>query len=193
MDILDRNKYIEIIQEIRNTEKITLDSYIERRLIPLQAENPTFIKTLYKDIFYLLEGIDKPGDNDLMVENGDFAIEDGGLKLTGYQTRLHNLMNWLHQQVFIEMLEMYKDPEIFLHQMENFEDNFLKKMNYTPEYRAKLDTLKESIKNEREYNYEGKTRSKIKKLLNFDLLELKPNIFGLGFNFNEMIKRLRKK
>jgi hypothetical protein len=191
VDILKRDSYIEIIQEIRNTEKVSIDTYIDKRLIPLQKENTAFIKTLYKDIYYLLDGIDKPGDNDLMIKDGDFVIEQGDLKLTGYQTRLHDLMNWLHQQVVAEMME--RNFQTFVEQMEDFENNFLKKPTYTPEYKVKLDSLKASIRDEREYNYEMKKKSKLKRLLHIDLLELKPNFCGLGINFNEMIKRIKNK
>ncbi len=191
MDILNRDTYIEIIQEIRNTEKVSIDTYIDKRLIPIQKENMAFIKTLYKDIYYLLDGIDKPGDNDLMIKDGDFVFEQGDLKLIGYQTRLHDLMNWLQQQVVIEMKE--RNFQTFVEQMEDFENNFMKKLTYTPEYKAKLDSLKASIRDERENNYEIKNRSKFKRLLHIDLLELKPNFCGLGINFNEMIKRIKNK
>lgn len=48
-----------------------------------------FIETLYKNIHYLLKDIDKPGENDLAIENGSMVIEDGDLKLTGYHSQFH--------------------------------------------------------------------------------------------------------
>lgn len=97
--MLKRDDYIEIIEDIRNTEKKSLDEYINKVLEPLRSDNDLFIETLYKDICYLLNGIDKVGENDLAIENGALVIEDGGLKLTGYQSRLHNLCHWLHMEI----------------------------------------------------------------------------------------------
>ena len=96
--MLKRDDYIEIIEDIRNTEKKSLDEYINKVLEPLRSDND-LIETLYKDICYLLNGIDKVGENDLAIENGALVIEDGGLKLTGYQSRLHNLCHWLHMEI----------------------------------------------------------------------------------------------
>lgn len=192
MDTLDRKIYLNLIQQIRNTEKPSIDDYIEKKLIPLQNDNPNFIKTLYKDITYVLEGIDKPGDNDLMVENGDFFVEDGELKLTGYQTRLHDVLIWLHQEVVKEIIEKYPNPEVFIQKIENFENHFLKRRNYTPEYLKELDEIKKSIKNERKFNFENKN-SRLSRFLDPELLELKPNIFGMGFNLNELINKVKNK
>src|ERR1700758_2402923 len=102
--MLKREDYANIIEDIRNAEKISLDEYIDKHLIPLRADNQFFIETLYKDIHYVLNGLDKEGDNDLVIENSDFVIEDGDFKLTGYQTRLHDILNWLHLEVVTRIL-----------------------------------------------------------------------------------------
>jgi len=70
------------------------------------------------------------------------VIEDGDIKLTGYQSRLHNLLVWLH----LEMVKKFakEEPLRFIEKMENFEENFLNKPNYTPEYKSALDRIKRS-------------------------------------------------
>lgn len=188
--MLNRNDYLDLIQEIRNTEKKSIDQYILEVLEPLRAENENFIETLYKDIHYLIKDIDKKGENDLEIKNGSFVIEDGELKLTGYQSRLHNLALWLH----MEMIEkfMSEDPFKVADKMESFENNFLKKPNYTPEYKIKLDELKKSLRKERKQNLgeKGDFWGKVNDLDNF---ELKPNIAGLGLNLNNLIDNFRNK
>ncbi|AZI22501.1 hypothetical protein EIH07_05295 [Chryseobacterium taklimakanense] len=62
--MLQRTEYLNIIEEIRNTEKKSLDEYIISVIEPLRNENPNFIETLYKDINYLINDIDKPHEND---------------------------------------------------------------------------------------------------------------------------------
>lgn len=160
-----REDNITIINEIRNVERKGLDAYIDKRLIPLQKEYDFFIETLYKDIFYIINGIDEKGDNDLVLtENGDIAVEDDGeYKISGYQTRLHDVAVWLHQQVvqkmvegFPDFLKNFKGPEdydYFSESMQAFERNVLYKKDYTPEYKKKLDKIKQSIRDERQRNY----------------------------------------
>ncbi len=193
MDVLNRNTYLDILEEIRNTERISIDEYIDQRLIPLQKEHPAFVKILYKDISYVLDGIDKDSDNDLEVKDGDFVIEDGDFKLTGYQTRLHDILIWLHMEVSKEMVEKFTDPEVYLRRMEEFENGDLKRMTYKPEYRAKLEDIRNSIKAERSHNYMGVKEKETNKVWYGDFLELKPNFFGLGINFNAIINRLWKR
>ena len=154
IDILNRNTYLDIIQEIRNLEKVSLDTYIKERLMPLRNKYPQFIETLYKDINYVLDGIDEDGDNDLMIKNGSLVVENGGIKLTGYQTRLHDISHWLHTQICEEI--MSGDPMVFISKMEDFEKFFLFKPTYTPEYKAKLELIKKSIKQERDCNFDSR-------------------------------------
>lgn len=148
--MLKRDDYINLIEEIRNTDKKSLDEFIIKVLEPLRSENENFIEILYKDIHYLLKDIDKKGENDLAIENGDFVIEEGDLKLTGYQSRLHNLSIWLHMEICKKLTEV--NPLTFVEKMTDFEKNFLEKPNYTPEYKAKLDKIKKSLKQERKIN-----------------------------------------
>lgn len=187
--MLKRDDYLVLIEEIRNTEKKSLDEYIEKVLEPLRAENEYFIKTLYKYIHYLIKNIGKFGENDLAIENGSLVIEDGDLKLTGYQSRLHNLSLWLHMEICKK--NMQENPLHFVEKMENFETNFLNKPNYTPEYKAKLDKVKRSLKKERKQNLNEK-ESFWDKIWDVDNLELKPNVGGIGINFNEIINKFRK-
>ena len=187
--MLKRDDYINLIEEIRNTDKKSLDEFIEKVLEPLRKENENFIEVLYKDIRYLIKDIDKEGENDLAIENGDFVIEGGDLKLTGYQSRLHNLSIWLHIEVCKKIVE--GNPLIFVQKMEDFENNFLNKPNYTPEYKAKLDKIKRSLKKERKLNLCEKENF-WNKIFDIDNLELKPNFAGIGINGNNLIDKFRK-
>lgn len=187
--MIKRDDYINLIEEIRNTDKKSLDGFIEKVIEPLRAENENFIEVLYKDIHYLIKDIDKEGENDLAIENGDFVIEDGVLKLTGYQSRLNNLSIWLHIEVCKKMTE--GNPVTFVEKMEDFEKNFLNKPNYTPEYKAKLDKIKRSIKKERKLNL-GEKENFWNKIFDIDNLELKPNFAGIGINGNNIINKFRK-
>jgi len=187
--MLKRDDYINLIEEIRNTDKKSLDEFIEKVLEPLRKENENFIEVLYKDIHYLIKDIDKEGENDLAIENGDFVIEGGDLKLTGYQSRLHNLSIWLHIEVCKKIAE--GNPLVFVQKMEDFENNFLNKPNYTPEYKAKLDKIKRSLKKERKLNL-GEKENFWNKIFDIDNLELKPNFAGIGINGNNLIDKFRK-
>lgn len=187
--MLKRDDYLEIIEDIRNTEKKSLDEYISKVLEPLRSDNDLFIETLYKDIHYLLDGIDRVGENDLAIENGDLVIEDGDLKLTGYQSRLHNLCSWLHMEICNKFLE--KDPFSICENMETFQKSFVEKTNYTPEYKAKLDKIKRSLRQERRQNL-GLDTNFWNMILDTDNLELKPNIFGIGLNLNNIINKFKK-
>ncbi len=188
--MLKREDYITLIEEIRNTDKKSIDEYIEKVLEPLRNENENFVEILYKDIHYLIKGIDKDGENDLAIENGDLVIEDGDLKLTGYQSRLHNLSVWLHMEVCHKFIE--DNPLTFIEKIENFNNIFLDKPNYTPEYKSKLDKIKKSLIKERKMNL-GEKENFWDKVLDFDNLELKPNVAGIGINLNEIINKFKKK
>ncbi len=181
--MLKRTDYLELIEEIRNTEKKSIDEYVDKVLEPLMADNEYFIETLYKDIYYLIKDIDKQGEGDLGVENGD-------LKSTGYQSRLYNLSIWLHMEITKKFIE--ENPLKFIEKMENFETNFLEKPDYTPEYKAALDKIKRSLKKERKQNL-GEKENLWEKVWDWDNLELKPNIYGIGLNFNNLIDKFKKK
>lgn len=187
--MLKREDYLTIIEEIRNTDKKSIDEYIDKVLEPLRQKNENFIEILYKDIHYLIKGIDKVEEDDLVIENGGLVIEDEDLKLTGYQSKLHNLSIWLHLEVCKKFIE--NNPTTFVDNIENFEANFLNKPNYTPEYKLKLDKIKRSLKSERKMNLEEKENF-WNKVLDFDNLELKPNIAEIGINFNELISKFKK-
>ena len=188
--MLKRTDYLDLIEKIRNTEKKSIDEYIDKVLEPLRCENEFFIETLYKDVYYLIKDIDKQGENDLEIKNGDLVIEDGDLKLTGYQSRLHNLSIWLHLEMVNKFME--ENPFQFIEKMENFELNFLEKPNYTPEYKKALDKIKRSLKKERKQNL-GEKENLWDKVWDIDNLELKPNIAGVGLNLNNLIEKFKKK
>jgi len=188
MNAFDRNSNLIIIEQLRNSEKIVLDDYIEKILIPLKEENPSFLKTLYKDILYVLDDLDKPNENDLVIENGDSVIEDGGFKLSGYQTRLHDICIWLHQEFIEDNLAHLDNLTNMIEVFEKAEQKLLKEENLTTEYRGKLEEIKRSLRKERKVNYDNKTNG-LKKYLDFDILELKPNFFGIGLNINEIINK----
>ncbi len=164
--VLVRGDNLKIIEEIRNTERIGLDAYIENKLEPLGKAYPGFVETLYKDITYVLDGIDEDSEGDFeLTPDGDFVLEDDDIKLSGYQTRLHDVCMWLHQQVAFKKLGMDMDGEYtvpfdvsniskFPEEMEKFESNFLlNKKTYTVEYRKALDKIRNSIIEEKRSNY----------------------------------------
>ena len=192
MKAFDRNSNILIIEELRNSEKIVLDDYIDKILVPLKIENPNFLKTLYKDILYVLDGLDKPDENDLVIENGDFVIEDGDFKITGYQTRLHDISIWLHQEFIEDSLTKKNKLIDIVEVLKKAEKKLIKQENLTTEYREKLDIIKKSLKKERKANFENKSNG-VKKYFDTDVLELKPNFFGIGINLNELINKMKKK
>jgi len=187
--MLNRFDYIKLIEDIRNTEKKSLDEYIEKVLEPLRVENEYFLETLYKDVYYLIKDIDEDGDNDLIIEDGDLAIEEGDLKLTGYQSRLHNLSIWLHIEITRKIIE--ENPLSFSTKIEDFEKNFLEKPNYTPEYKSELDKIKRSLIKERKQNLK-KDDNFWNKIFDMDNFELKPNLYGIGINLNEIFNKFKK-
>jgi len=189
--MLKRDDYLQIIEEVRNIEKVSLDEYINKVLMPLKNENEFFIEILYKDINYILADLGKEGDNDLMIENGDFVIEDDDLKLTGYQTRLHDISIWLHMEIVEKATKDLEYPNQFIERMEEFEEKYFKRKTYTPEYKFKLEKIRHSLKKERRQNTNEKT-SWFKKIIDTDNLELKPNIAGVGLNINEIINKFKK-
>jgi len=188
--MLKPDDYLNLIEEIRNTDVRSLDEYIEKVIYPLKLENENLVEILYKDIHYLLKGINKDDENDLAIENGDFVIKNGSLKLTGYQSRLHNLSVWLHMEICKKFMEA--NPFSFLNNMETFERDYLNEPNYTPEYKAKLDSIKKSLKKERNLNL-GEKESFWEKVWDLDNLELKPNVAGMGLNLNNFFNKFRKK
>ena len=188
--MLKPEDYLNLIEEIRNTDAKSLDEYIDKVIIPLREENQTLLEKLYKDINYLLKDIDKKGENDVAIKDGDFVIEDGENKLTGYQSRLHSLSIWLHSEICKKFLN--ENPTNFINKIEDFENNYLNKPNYTTEYKAKLDKIKVSLKKEKKLNM-GEKESFWSVVLDWDNLELKPNIAGIGININHFIDNIRNK
>lgn len=194
MNPFDRNDNLQIIEQIRNSEKISIDNYIDNVILPLKEKNPTFCEVLYKDIVYVLDGLNQEGENDLVIENGDFAFENSDLKLTGYQTRLHDIVIWLHKEYLDKIIKEARNHDLTLigDAIEKKEREFLLNFSFKPEYKEQLDKIRASLKKERKTNYENPKKG-LSKFLDPDILELKPNIMGIGFNLNELINRLRRK
>lgn len=187
--VLTRDDYFQIILEIRELERISLSTYLQDKLDKLQTKNPDFIKILYKDINRILDGVDKEDDNDLLVENGDFVIEYGDIKLTGYPTNFHFALIWLHTQL-VESFST-QDSLSIIPKMNSFENDFLHINFDTPAYSKKISNLNKELKKEREKK--DKSNSTWADLNDF--LHLKPNIAGIGINFNAIFSKLinRKK
>lgn len=188
--MLLREDYLTIIENIRNTEKIALDEYITKHLVPLKNENDSFIEILYKDISYVLKDVDGPGDNDLIIEDGDILLEDD-FKLTGYQTRLHEITIWLHSEMAQKFVPSNKHPNDLINKFEKFDD-FLEKENYTPEYKAQLDKIKKSIKAERKQNHGKSKKTVFSKILDFDNITIKPSFWGIVIDISKIIEKLKK-
>ena len=145
--------YLKIIGEIRTLEKGALGDYINQRLNPLQKENKYFVETLYKYILYVLRNVDEPGDQDMADENGVWPVfdADGKMKLTGYQTRLHDIIPSLHSYKANKITEKTFN---FGEEMRRFEkDELLNIYTYTLELKEKLDEINRSIIKERLENY----------------------------------------
>ncbi|MEP7377758.1 MAG: hypothetical protein ABI675_30435 [Chitinophagaceae bacterium] len=189
--MLQREEYLILIENIRNTEKIALDDYITKHLMPLKNENDSFVEILYKDIYYILKDVDQPGDNELVIEDGDFALEDDDIKLTGYQTRLHDILIWLHTEMIEKIAKSIKNPNNIINKLEKFKC-FLEKESYTPEYKQRLDKIKRSIKAERKQNYGNSKGAKLSRIFDLDNFSLKPNIGGMGIDVNKIIEKLKK-
>ena len=68
--MIKREDYLTIIEEIRNTDKKSIDEFIAKILEPIISENENFIEILYKDIYYLIEDIDK--NNTGILKFNDF-------------------------------------------------------------------------------------------------------------------------
>ena len=190
--MLFNNDYIVIINEIRNLDDLLLDSYINKKLIPLRDDNDFFIEKLYKDIFYIIYDIDTEGDNDIIIENGDIVIENGDFKLTGYQTRLYKISTWLNSEIKMKMANQY--PFTFTEQVENFEKFVLKNNNYTVEYKQKLDEIKSSLRKEWKQNY-NPPKSKIgilfSSIFDLDNFDLSPKFSGFGIDLKKIIQSIK--
>lgn len=182
-------EYLKLIEEIRNTDKKSLNEFIVKIIEPLRKTNENFIEILYKDIYYLIKDIDKENENDLIIENGELLVESGELKLTGYQSRLHNLSVWLHLEVCEKLMK--ENPLTFVDKIQEFENLYLKNPNYTPEYKSKLDKIKKSLKKERKLNL-GENENFWDKILDLDNYELNPNINGVGINLKEIFNKFKQ-
>ncbi len=185
--VLTRDDYYQMMLEIRELERISVGDYLEDKFEKYSKRNPDFVKILYKDISKVLDGVDHDGDNDLVIENGDFVIEYGDLKLSGHPTNLHFAVIWLN----IKLIELFATNGIrtYDQNMENFENDFLKHNYDTHAYSKKLKALTFELKKERNSkDNKGWVWNDL-----IDYVELKPNIAGIGINFNAILKRISNK
>lgn len=182
--VLTRDDYYQIMLEIRELERISLGDYLEDKFQKYLKKNPDFIKILYKDIYNVLEGVAREEDNDLLIENGDFVIEYGDFKQTGHPTNLDYALTWLHIKLMEEFIA--ESPLLLTQKMQRFENDFLK-INYdTPTYKKKISELNLELKKERN----SKDKSKWSWSDLNEIIELKPNIAGLGINLNAIFSRI---
>ena len=93
--MLKPDDYINLIEEIRNTDIKSLDEYIDKVITPLREENQNLLEKLYKDINYLIKDIDKKGENNLAIENGDLGKSLNELayyfRMSGRYSEMKNL------------------------------------------------------------------------------------------------------
>lgn len=164
--VLVRDDYFQIIMEIYNLHRDTLDNYLTDKYNKLTAKNPLFVACLYKDIKKVMEGVHKEGEPDLLIEDGDFVIEYGDLKLTGNPSIFDDALTWLWAKFMegvVNNTSLNKDndkkqiktnlEEIWQTQMDRvslqikqFENEFLNRNDYTPEYSKKIAELNQKLK-----------------------------------------------
>lgn len=186
--VLTRDEYFQIILEIREIERISLGDYLDDKYLSYAKKNPDFVKIIYKDIVKVLDGVDMEGDNDLLIENGSFVVEYGDCKQTGFPTNLHYALTWLHVKLIDEFSN--EGPLELSRKLSRFENDFLN-VNYdSPSYSRKIAALNSELRKERQRK--DKTGWSLSDLN--DIIQLKPNIYGMGLNFNALIgKFIRKK
>lgn len=140
MTVLQNAKYLEFINNIIDTPENELENYVEKLINEHEPSNPNFKKNLRNCLEFILEGVDKKGDNEIMFENGDFKLEDGDISLTGKQTNLHNALILVHMQV-IESIDF---PAILDFDSEKELEAFKKKLN--PNFKKELEEVRKKIK-----------------------------------------------
>jgi hypothetical protein len=182
--VLTRDEYFKIIIDIRDLERISLVDFLEDKYFKSVKRNPEFIKILYKDIYRVLENIDREPELDLMIQNGDFALEQGDIMLNGKLTNLDYTIIWLHVKLVEGFIK--ESPNQLARKMEAFENDFLF-VNYdTPEYTNRLAELSSQIKKElRNKSKLGWTWDDLN-----DIITLQPNICGLGININAIFDKI---
>jgi len=143
--VLTRDEYFQIIMEIYNLHNNTIDIYLTDKYKEYLPKNPEFVECLLKDIHKVSEGVNKPGDNDILIENGDFAIEHGDIKRTGNGvSNLEFAEAWL----WIEYIKKYTDANLNIEDfLAHFENEFLTRNDYTPAYAKKIADLNKELKN----------------------------------------------
>lgn len=182
--VLIRDDYHQIIKELRELERISLGDYLSDKFNKHAEANPHFLEILYKDIHTILKDTKEANMGDLMIENGDFVLEYGDIKLSGHQTNLDYALNWLRTELVEKFTKNTSKPEELLRKIELFEDDFIGNNYNTADYQSKLDQIKESIIDE------GKVKSKSFWTKWFDVLELKPNLWGIGLDLKKLIKKM---
>lgn len=118
---------------------------------------------------------------DINFERVNFPIGKGAIEYfsddKGILLDKHFMTSWLAVRGFLQTKQ-------------NYYLSFLKE-NYSPELLQAISQLGLTIVNPP--TTDDKNKTIIKKLLSSDILELKPNIGGIGINLNEIINRLFKR
>lgn len=181
MEAFNRYLNIKLIEEIRNTDYSSLDNYIDNRLKPLQEVNREFYKSLYIDISYLLNDYLKKNHSDIVTNEGDIVIKDGDILIDTniVDNNLFNTLLWLHIELFKNVIKNSQN-------IDNIELDFVREYSFTNEYKSELDKIKNKLDN-------SNNKLNLKKFANSDIFELKPNLFGIGININEIIKKIIRK
>ena len=136
MNIITRNEYLNIIKTVIDLPLNSVEEYLDSLTKKYSGDNSFFEENLYKDILQVMDGIDNEGDNDLLIENGDFVIKNGDIQLTGKQNGLHIAMSWLYLRILQKTRSNNTNPSQSINKLHQFNEEFLKEDNNTPEVTA---------------------------------------------------------
>ncbi len=151
--VLKRSDYLNLINDIIDTPYNSIEDFLQSMEDEYLPNNQALYDNLYKDINYILAKYDKPGDGDLLIQNGDFVIERGDIKLTGKQTTLHPASRWCWMKITARIAETkfhpsieakYPSPFMFMQKM----DTYIKELDiddYSPDYKKELDKIADKI------------------------------------------------
>lgn len=181
--VLTRDEYFNIIEEIRNIAKISLDDYMQERYNRAIKKNPHFVKLLYKDIHDVLYF--KNNASKIVIENGDLVIENGDIKIYPeyIYTNLDYAYTWLHMQLISDYVQQHGANR--LHQFDVskylFED-----LKNSPSVNQKIKEFRKSVAEEKNPIIEKKwSLQELNKIFT-----LKPGLFGMSIDINTIISKL---
>lgn len=185
-NVLTRDDYFKIILEIRELERISLETYLEDKYAKSIAKNPDFVKILYKDISKVIDGI-YDEDFEMVIEDGDIAIEQGDFKIKGNPTNLPFAQMWLYMNLLEEFAK--SDPLNITVNLDKFRTDFLAVDGDTPGQKKRIRDLRnELIDEKKEAGGNSRWRSFFTHFN--DIVEMKPNISGFGINMNAALSKI---